>query len=278
MNGLLKSDFRRVFKDKLLIVMGILAVVFAAITPLLYAVIFSGNDIVDDEMAMGMLSGFITGKAQFFGSFSLGNNLGLIAPVLLAIVLCKDFSFGTIRNKIISGKSRTAIYLSLFITCATVLITVMLLHAFITLGISLLFFDYQSTPFTLSDFWYFLESLAFEILLLLCVAAMLSWLCATMKNVGLVIVLFVAIVFALVMAGSIIQVIISVLEVADGSKQTIKILGFINRINVGNATAYIGMGTEYTLKDVLYLTIPALTGLLGFTGLGLLKFNKKDLK
>ena len=278
MNGLLKSDFRRVFKDKLLIVMGILAVVFAAITPLLYAVIFSGNDIVDDEMAMGMLSGFITGKAQFFGSFSLGNNLGLIAPVLLAIVLCKDFSFGTIRNKIIAGKSRTAIYLSLFITCATVLITVMLLHAFITLGISLLFFDYQSTPFTLSDFWYFLESLAFEILLLLCVAAMLSWLCATMKNVGLVIVLFVAIVFALVMAGSIIQVIISVLEVADGSKQTIKILGFINRINVGNATAYIGMGTEYTLKDVLYLTIPALTGLLGFTGLGLLKFNKKDLK
>lgn len=278
MSGLLKSDFRRVFKDKLLIVMGILAVVFAAITPLLYAVIFSGNGIVDDEMAMGMLSGFITGKAQFFGSFSLGNNLGLIAPVLLAIVLCKDFSFGTIRNKIIAGKSRTAIYLSLFITCATVLITVMLLHAFMTLGISLLFFDYQSTPFTLSDFWYFLESLAFEILVLLCVAAMLSWLCASMKNVGLVIVLFVAIVFALVMAGSIIQVIISVLDVADGSEQTIKILGFINRINVGNATAYIGMGTEYTLKDVLYLTIPALTGLLGFTGLGLLKFNKKDLK
>ncbi len=278
MSGLLKSDFRRVFKDKLLIVMGILAVVFAAITPLLYAVIFSGNDIVDDEMTMGMLSGFITGKAQFFGSFSLGNNLGLIAPVLLAIVLCKDFSFGTIRNKIIAGKSRTAIYLSLFITCATVLLAVMILHAFITLGISLLFFDYQSTPFTLSDFWYFLESLAFEILVLLCVAAMLSWLCASMKNVGLVIVLFVAIVFALVMAGSIIQVIISVLEVADGSEQTIKILGFINRINVGNAAAYIGMGTEYTLKDVLYLTIPALTGLLGFTGLGLLKFNKKDLK
>ncbi len=278
MRGLLKSDFRRVFKDKLLIVMGILAVVFAAITPLLYAVIFSGSGIVDDEMAMGMLSGFITGKAQFFGSFSLGNNLGLIAPVLLAIVLCKDFSFGTIRNKIIAGKSRTAIYLSLLITCATVLIAVMMLHAFMTLGISLLFFDYQSTPFTLSDFWYFLESLAFEILVLLCVAAMLSWLCASMKNVGLVIVLFVAIVFALVMAGSIMQVIISVLEAANGGERTIKILRFIDRINVGNAAAYIGMGTKYTLKDVLYLTIPALTGLLGFTGLGLLKFNKKDLK
>ena len=41
---LLKTDLKRVFKDKLLFVMGILAVVFALLTPLLYAVIFSvGN-------------------------------------------------------------------------------------------------------------------------------------------------------------------------------------------------------------------------------------------
>ena len=113
MSGLLKADFRRVFKDKLLIVMGILAVVFAAITPVLYAIIFSGLGSAD-EMTMDILSMYISGKAQFFSSFSLGNNLGLIAPVLLAIVLYKDFSYGTIRNKIIAGKSRTSIYLSLF--------------------------------------------------------------------------------------------------------------------------------------------------------------------
>ena len=74
------------------------------------------------------------------------------------------------------------------------------------------------------------------------------------------------------------QVIVSVLEAANGNKCMIQILRLIDRIHVGNAAAYIGMGTEYILKDVLYLTIPALTDLLGFTGLGLLKFNRKDLK
>lgn len=278
MMNLLKADFKRVLKDKLLIVMGILAVVFAAITPLLYAALFLTGEIAEDPMTQEMLSGAISGKVQFFSSFSLGNNLGLIAPVLLAIVLCKDFSFGTVRNKIIAGKSRTAIFMSLFVTCSAVLIAVMLLHAFATLGISLIFFDYQATAFTVSDFWYFLESLGFELLALLFVSAMLSWLCASMKNVGLTIVFYVAIAFVLVMAGSIIQAVVTVLEMMGEYAGTVEVLRFIDRINVGNSAMYIGMGTEYSLEDVLYLTIPATVGILGFLGMGLLKFNKKDLK
>lgn len=274
MRCLLKADFKRVLKDKLLLVMGILAVVFAAVTPLLYAAIFSVGDLNEDPM----FAGVVTGKMQFFSAFSIGNNLGLIAPVLLAIVLCKDFSYGTVRNKIIAGKSRAAIYLSLFATCAVVLIAVMLLHAFVTLGISLVFFDYQTTPFGMADFWYFLESLAFDILMLLWVAALLAYLCACSKNVGLVIVFYIAVSFVLVIVGSIIQMTIPVLEAIGGNETLVRVLRFVDRINVGNATVYIGMGTKYTLEDVLYLTIPTIAGILGFTGLGIWRFHKKDLK
>lgn len=274
MRNLLKADFKRILQDKLLLVVVILAVVFAAITPLLYALLFSDPEVAGDDLFVT----FISGKAQFFGAFSLGNNMGLIAPVLLAIALCKDFSFGTVRNKIIAGKSRSAIYLSLFTTCATIFIAVMLLYAFLTLGISLIFFKYQSTPFTMADFWYFLASLGFELLTLLFVAALLSYLCACMKNVGLVIVFYIAITFALVMAGSIIQVVLQILELSGGNKNTIALLRFLDRINVGNSAAYIGMGTKYTLEDVLYLTTPAIVGTLSFTALGLLGFQKKDLK
>lgn len=274
MRNLLKADFKRVLKDKLLLVMGILAVVFASITPILYAVMFSGIGIEDDPM----ISMLINAKTQFFASFSIGNNLGLIAPVLLGIALCKDFSFGTVRNKIIAGKSRSAIFLSLFVTCATILIGVILLNAFLTLGISLIFFDYQATAFTLADFWYFLESLAFDILVLLWVAALLSYLCACTKNVGLVIVLYIAISFALVIFGSIVQAVLSILEFTEGHETLKDVLYFLNRINVGNAVSYIGMGDSYTVEDVLYLTVPACTGIAGFLGLGLLGFGKKDLK
>jgi hypothetical protein len=47
---------------------------------------------------------------------------------------------------------------------------------------------------------------------------------------------------------------------------------------VANSAAYIGMGKGYTLEDILYLTIPAIVGIAGFLGLGMLRFSKKDLK
>ncbi len=278
MIGLLKADFRRVFKDKLLIIMSVIAVVFAVITPVLYKLIFSVSGGPEDELVMDMLSGIFSAKSQFFGSFSIGNNFGLVAPVLLVIVLCKDFSSGTIRNKIIAGKSRIAIFMSLFITCSTVLTGIMMIHSFMTLGCSLIFFDYQSTPFTFSDFGYLIISLLFEILVLIFISAFLSWLCATRKNVGLVIVLYVAFALGLVMAGSVIQMALSTIEIMYSDKAIVSVLRFFDRINVATSTMYIGTGTEYTLKDVLYLTIPSLIGIIGFVAHGLFKFNKRDLK
>ena len=278
MKGLLKADFRRVFKDKLLLVMGILAVAFAAVMPLLYAALFSGTGLDEGDLGAELIGGMVSGKTLFFSSFSLGNNLGLIAPVLLAIVLWKDFSFGTIRNKIIAGKSRVSIYFSLLITCATVLIAVILLHAFLTLGLSLIFFDYQPDPFTLQDLGYFLASLALDLLVLLFVAALICWLCASAKNVGLVIVLYVAISIALVMIGSILQVVLGIWDLVDGNEAWGRVLTFLYRINVGTAVSHIGAGSSYSGKDILYLTLSPAFGIAGLTGLGLLKFRKKDLK
>ena len=274
MKNLLKADFKRVLQDKLLLIMGIIAVAFAVVMPLLYAAIFSGAGMKDDPL----LSMYISGKVQFFDALSIGNNMGLIAPIFLGITLFKDFSYGTIRNKIIAGKSRRSIFLSMYITCAVVFVAVMLFHAFITLGISLIFFDYQATAFTLADFWYFLASLGFELLVLLWVASLLSWLCASAKNVGLVIVLFFAFSFGLSLIGGILQIVIPVLEVYGSNENLIDVLYFIDRINIGSSAMYIGTGTAYTLEDVLYLTLSPLVGILGFTWLGLRRFNKRDLK
>lgn len=274
MGNLIKADLKRIRRDKMMIIITILAVVFALITPLLYAALLSGTDTEGMEFMLGS----INAKSSFFSSFSIGNNLGLIVPVLLAIILRKDFSQGTIRNKIIAGKSRTQIFLAMFIACAVTLIVVMLFHAFITLGISLLLFEYQATPFTISDFWYFMASLCFDLLLLLFVAAFISWLCASMKNVGAVIVLYIAFVFVLSIISVITSTVQMVFEFQDGKESAVEILEIVNRINIANATNYIGTGTSYSLTDVLYITLPPLAGIAGFLGLSLLKFKKRDLK
>ncbi len=275
MRDLVISDFRRVLKDKLTMVLCIIGAAFALVTPLMYKGLLSlsGAEISDMPM-MDMFSA----KSNFFGAFSLGNNFGLIVPVLLAIVLCKDFSFGTVRNKIIGGHKRTNVFLSMYVVCAVSMFAVILLHALLTLFVSLLFFDYQSTPFEASDVLYFVISLVLEIFVYLFVAALLSWMCASFKNVGVVIVLYVAISFAMTLIASIIMVAIQVLEISGAKESTIDILNFVQRINIFNSYSYIGTGTEYTISDILYIIVPSVVGTLGLLGIGIRRFNKKDLK
>lgn len=277
MTRLIKSDFRKFFQDKLFIVVCILAVVFAVITPLLYLMLFSVADEVD-PMTQELLSGYVTAKGQFFGGFSFGNNLGLIAPLLIGIVFFKDFSYGTIRNKIISGHSRRSIFLSIFIVCTTMLFAIVLAHSLLTLGISLPFFDYQSTPFVMHDFWYLLESLLFEFLVYIFVGALVSWLCATMKNLGMVIVMYIAVVFGLSMIAGILQGITMVLSMEPSMAKVVDVIDILQRINIFNSSATIGMGTEYTTKDVLYYVLTPVLCSAALLGHGMWKFERKDLK
>ncbi len=274
MRELIQADLKRVIKDKLMLVLAILAVVFALITPLTFALVFSVIDVSEEPM----LSALVSAKGLFFQSFSMTNNMGFIAPVLLAIILYKDFSYGTVRNKIISGKSRSQIFLSTFIVCSLVLVCLIMLSAFITLGVSLIFFDYQEGAFAAADLGYFFASLGFELLVLLFMSALLSLLCTCSKNLGIAIVLYLAFAFLLTIVGSFTQVIGAVAQTFVESELLAKVIKVIDRLNVGMSTSYIGTGDSYSLSDVLYLTLPALSGIAAFLGLGLVSFNKKDLK
>lgn len=274
MKELLLSDFRRVFKDKMMLVILILTAAFALFTPVLYAIIFSFGVEGLDDPAISML---INAKSQFFQCFSMGNNLGLIMPVLLGIIICKDFSHGTIRNKIISGASRSKIYASMFVVCAVVITAVMMLYAFLSLGVSLLFFEYQPEPFELSDVGYFVASLGMELLLTVFMGALLSWLCASSKNVGLVIVLYIAVAFALVMVGTVTSMAPMFLT-GEENKTIADIFEVLTKINPAMLYSRVGMGREYSFSDVMYNTLPQVICGAGLYVLGLVKFKKRDIK
>ncbi len=282
MLNLLKVDFRRALKDKLFFAVCIIAVIFAIITPLLYVLMFSGVGGEMDETAdilaeMGLV---ITAKQQFFASFSLSNNLGLVLPVLLGIIMWKDFSHGTIRNKIISGNTRSAIFLSMFIVCFVLLFGVLLFGAILSMLVSLLFFPFGSEPFTVSDLGYFFVSLLIELLVSAFVASIVSFLCASMKNVGLVIVSYIAIAMVMSVITSILAV-GGVLLMSGGIEGGEKIGEFITtlqKLNVFNYGTLVGSGSEYEIGDLLcYLLTPALSSS-ALLLLGLLNFSRKDIK
>ncbi len=267
MLNLYKTDLKRILKDKLFLVALILGAVFAVINPLMNKLLFDVLLDADDAL-MDMIG--MDAKSMFFSSFSPSNNLGLIAPVLLGIALCKDFSFGTVRNKIISGKPRTSVFLSYFLSCATALCALIFLHAALTLGISLLFFEYPAF-----DPGYLLFSLLLELLVYLCIAALVSFLCVFMKNAGLAIVVYVAANFLFTVIGSIVSIAFSII---DPSKELLRnILQFLDRANIFMGT-YIGVTPEYDTFGILSVLVGALSGIALFLLLGILSFRKKDLK
>lgn len=269
MRNLLKTDLKRIVKDKLFFVVCILSGAFAIFGPLLYKALFSSLDMGEE---LGMI---IDAKTLFFMAFAPGDNCGLIVPILLAIVLCKDFTQGTIRNKIIAGKSRTKIFLSLFISCAITLFAVILAYAILTLAFSLLFFEYQATTFRFSDFLYILESILLECFVYLFIAALVAFLCVFMKNMGLTIVVYVAISFLFALIGGALSMSLSLIDPAN--KVAYTIVELLAKANVFTGSV-IGQGTKYIFKDLLYVLVPTILGSALFIYLGILVFNKKDLK
>lgn len=274
MRNLLKADLKRVWKDKLFFILLILAGVFALITPLLYKAIFALMSMEELLEMEALLGSQVNSKVLFFTSFSPSNNFGLILPILLAIILCKDFSQGTIRNKVICGKSRTKIYFSLLCTCAIYMFALILAQAILTLAVSLIFFDYQATEFTAGDFGYLMASIALEFVVYLFISALLTFFIVSMKNAGLAIVMYFAINFLLLIVGSITQM---AFMFADPTTVSYDVLQFVNNANMFTSTL-IGTGTGYTGMELIAILLPNLLLAAALVFFGWMIFRKKDLK
>ncbi|MBE7085208.1 MAG: hypothetical protein E7368_04045 [Clostridiales bacterium] len=268
MRNLLKTDLYRIVKDKLFLVLAILAGVFALITPLAnFALLYTFEE---ENIRYAM-----DAKSLFLNAFGAGSNFGLICPILLTIALCKDFSHGTVRNKIICGKSRISIFLSMFITASVILCGIMLAHALVTLGVSLCFFNYQATPFTGADFGELMLTLLFNLCTYLFVAGILSFFSVAMKNAGLAVVMYLAVNFFFVIYGGILDIAF----LFSGSENTTAyaVFEFLSMSNPFSSSLFAGE-TGYTWKDFVYRLLPTLLGTGGAFGLGFLIFRKKDLK
>lgn len=133
MLNLLKAELYKLRKDKSLLI-GICIV--AGMT--LFSVLLMGILSTVSE-----LSGYLTVESQIASSFSVGNNVGIVIPIICIIFVGCEFSFGTIRNKIAKGYSRTQIYLS---NLFSVFVITIILQATTVLLTCLAFFFFETGP------------------------------------------------------------------------------------------------------------------------------------
>ena len=268
MRNLYLTDLKRLFKDKLFLITVILALAFALFNPLLYYALFQLLELGD------LLGQMVNAKSLLFTAFLPSDNLGLILPILIAIIICKDFSQGTVRNKIICGNARHTIFLSHFLSSSTVLCGLMLIHGLLTLIFSLCFFDYQPTKFTASDFGYLMLSLLFEMLVYLAISAIVTFIATLAKNTGLCILFYLALSFGASIIGSVLQMAGMAL---NPQSTEYAILEFFNALNI-YTSSFIGAGESYEAKEILYILLPSLAYGVGCTLLGIRLFSRKNLK
>lgn len=111
MKNLIRSDFFRLFKDKTFyLLIGIAALLPIVANGLFY---FGYDTMVEqspDAEALEMVLKLIKAFPMSMFAFEITNSAGLLAVVVIALYVGKEYMSGTIRNKIIAGYSRAAIY------------------------------------------------------------------------------------------------------------------------------------------------------------------------
>ncbi|MDD6488349.1 MAG: ABC transporter permease subunit [Clostridia bacterium] len=146
MGGLIKADFKKLFKGKTLLVCSIIAVCFGAL--MIYIMNMSINMI---ESQLGMMSSIMGGEDAILelsgipqrNVWSMVNYLftdsdvGILTAICICVFITSEYSMGTFKNSVSRGFSRTQIYISKFIV--SVVSSLIIVSLFVIGGIIVAF-------------------------------------------------------------------------------------------------------------------------------------------
>lgn len=260
MSDLLKADFYRAIRDIILIIALILLVVFALSTPLLYTFI---DLIAADEMSELEQMGFsfvANGKTIFLSSLSLTNNFGIILPVFIAIIVCRDFSSSTVRNKIIAGHKRVPIYASHLVTAVSLGVILFVIYALLNLAFGSLIHGYGVT-FNSEELIFIFKALLIGILIFTTAISLAVFLAVLTRSIGLTIVLQIVV----TIVASMPNIIIAMLPDASESLKNIFMIFPSYQNSLAMQGAIDGKLLAFTaISSAVYIALITLAGMMIF--------------
>ena len=278
MNKLLFANIMRLWKAK--VFWAVVAVVFTLGTVIPISIKIT-------EIRLGVFNSI----DPVFGQFSIF--IGIVLAIFCSFFVGKEYSYGTIRNKIICGKKRADIYLANFITCTAVslMLCIAFLLPYLGIGIPLIGSFNMEKEIV---FWLFLTvtvlSIAFASIFNL--IAMLSTSRAVTASVCILLT-FLFLYLGFQLRGMLTQPEIidgtaydengvAYKEVEDfpnpeylqgGERNVVRFL--CNLIPGGQVAQCVGKGT---VGDLSQLPVYSLGVILITTGTGVFVFERKDLK
>ena len=209
MLGLIKSDLYRIYRDKIFWIMTIIVLAFAVLLPIIVFLfilliksgvgaqmeyegysqeaIAAGMDEVDKMFTPFGISFFV------FSSLSVNS---FVIPIFVLILLSKDVMQGTIRNKIIVGKTREAVYFSNIIVSIIIVLGLTIASIILSFIASVIFFHTGMTGDAVAEYF---GKIGLMLLGWAVIAVVLAALACGMKNVGLAIVTYMVVYYILLM-------------------------------------------------------------------------------
>lgn len=281
--NLLAADFYRAKKDRGLLVT---LIVLLGISLFFIVLVASAARLITGE-GFSITTRAMLGELAVVNVFGSGT-LVFIAAIGIGIFNGGEFSFNTIRNKIVAGNSRTKIYLSQLIVNLAIFFAMTLALFVLTIPLCLIFFSIGSQIGSI------LLKLLVSLPLYISMVAMITFICMTAKSrsSGLI-----ASLLTIALAPLILDLVISLISQQDMIAQLFNpdaapspmiavlesnpfsMLAKILTVDTSGLLDLLGVpDTSLEGLTILKAVIVAICYGVFFTGLGLFLFKKADIK
>jgi|SRR5690554_316649 len=260
MINLLKAEFTKIRKEKTFLI----SLVIVIVASILISFLYLGLELMVNNQAIEEIPLIeFTGKGIFLGSFSPTQNVGIIIPIVLSMIITREFSYGTIRNKVISGHNKITIFLSITIVNLIIGLFLFLVNILSSLLFGSLIMGY-GTAFTANEILFILKTIGLGLLIYSSIVMFTILIAMTVKSLGPTLIIVILSLLFLGLIGSLNQI----PGVPNSIEIFISIIPSYQLINLAN------MNTDLVLKS----TIMAIVLNVVFVALGIYIFNKQDLK
>lgn len=253
---LLKADFRRYSRTRLLYIVALINLALSLLTILItYFVI--------DELLLGGLGQ--KGYDYFLTALNPSSNGGLLIGIVVSAVVAQEFAYGTIRNKIIVGHRRFHVYLSLLLSTLTVAMILFIINM-LTLGLLATFFFGYGRAWNAEECLRLLALFGLGSMIYLFFALMAFLFGTIIRNQGGAIIGYIFGVFFLSLT-------LTLHGLQSQYPQFVETFFYIQPF--GQMYTLMGDGLNGKLATFILISIPLYYLLVG--GLGYYIFNKRDL-
>ena len=226
MKNLLKSDFYRARKDKVLFI-GLMVTIGLVVLSLLLTKALSAmaNNEVDGAGSFLTTSGL---SAWSNGVSIMGNTAQMLAPIFITVFFVKEFNDRTIRNKLIIGYTRSQIFFSIIIVHFVLSLIYLFSASFVGLLLGGLLFGLGATftgdVFLLLIVGFILQFLLSYVLMGFCIIVSIN-----KQSVALGIVLPIAIGFIISLLGS-----FALMGISEGFSKVMSFTNFFQSLELQN--------------------------------------------